>query len=471
MAEGSGTYARAPLLSGLSQYDVDFVLPRIGIDLPLGIDPFLLYKSRDSALRSLHTLIVDTFNKGVAEVQRGATDEARRRLNFPEVPEIGLGYSRGSKRGSGVGTVLTGLLLETIANSPQLQERGVRHIEEMQLLSAGIGADRVSDIAANVLKEFLVEYTQRQCRIWDIPLVAGVPLEHVLDAPNETWTDGFYDLPVSPLDGSGILLVPRRIVRRLPWINYEDFVRSDFAAYLKAKRTARLTLPEMGATTPKEQVVGITRSDLAIVERYVRAREAAADQASPDTDFGLDTDLSVCDEAHVLQSRLAALRSGREHAAEYQRLVLEILNFAFSPDLVDGKPEVRTIDGTERRDIVFTNESDHTFWQYVRSEHSGIFVMFESKNTNDVGPAALNQTSTYLGDRLGRLGVIVTRHAATESMRRKAISIWNDSAPNRKAILIWSDEDLRILLDLRCRGRSTARWVQDNYRSFRMSLQ
>jgi len=39
---------RAPLLPHLSPYQVDFVIPKIGIDLPLGIDPFLLFKSRDS---------------------------------------------------------------------------------------------------------------------------------------------------------------------------------------------------------------------------------------------------------------------------------------------------------------------------------------------------------------------------------------------------------------------------------------
>ena len=36
-----------PLLRGISQYEVDFVIPRVGVDLPLGIDPFLLFKSRD----------------------------------------------------------------------------------------------------------------------------------------------------------------------------------------------------------------------------------------------------------------------------------------------------------------------------------------------------------------------------------------------------------------------------------------
>jgi hypothetical protein len=143
-----------------------------------------------------------------------------------------MGYTVGGKRGSGVGTYLAGLIIETLTGSPSLQERGIRHIEEMQLVSAGIGPDRVSDIAANILKSFLVEYTRRQCSIWSIPLKAAVPVEHIYDASTQQWIDSYEDLPVSPVDGSVILLVPRRIVRALPWINYDDFFRTEFKAYL-----------------------------------------------------------------------------------------------------------------------------------------------------------------------------------------------------------------------------------------------
>src|SRR5712691_7891607 len=98
----SSSDARAPLLRGVSQYDVDFVIPRKGIDLPLAIDPFLLFKSRDSEYRALHGSVLDVFNAGIRAVHAEQLDEARRILRFPEVPEIGLGYSSSSRRGSGV---------------------------------------------------------------------------------------------------------------------------------------------------------------------------------------------------------------------------------------------------------------------------------------------------------------------------------------------------------------------------------
>jgi len=97
--------------------------------------------------------------------------------------------------------------------------------------------------------------------------------------------------------------------------------------------------------------------------------------------------------------------------------------------------------------------------------------MFEAKNTNELGLAEINQTATYLGDRIGRLGVIVTRQAPAETVRRKIFSVWNDSAPHRKVILVLCDDQLRELLDLRCQNGSPTKWMQSHYRKFRTSAQ
>ena len=451
---------RAPLLPHLSPHQVDFVIPRIGIDLPLGIDPFLLFKSRDSEYRQLHTLLIATFNAGVAAIREGDTDEAHRLFDFPEVSAIGLGYTQGGKRGSGVGSYLAGLIIDTLEASPALQQRGVRHVEEMQLLSAGIGPDRVSDITANVLKRFLIEYTQRQCRIWNVEMAKNVPVSHIFNHLSKEWEDAFEDLPISPINGAPILFVPRRIVRVLPWINYDDFLRSEFNAYLKARRDQI----KKSSTQAKTDVVTVTRRDISLVERYVKAREAQGGDARPTLDY-IDED--VCRESERLKERLAAIAIGRSDAERYQHLVLEILNFLFNPELIDGQPEVKTIDGTERRDIIFTNDSDESFWEYVRNEY-GIILMFETKNTEELDTDAINQTATYLGVRIGSLGVIVTRRPPKDSIVKKVMTVFNDG---RKVILTLCDDQLRELLDLRCQGGSPTRWMQKHYRNFRVSLQ
>lgn len=453
----------ALLIDGVSQYEVDFVIPRVGVDLPLGIDPFLLFKSRDIELQRLHELVLTHFASGLSAIRSGRIDQASHLLQFPEAPEIGLGYTKKGKRGSGVGAFLTELILETLRNSPAMLERGVRHIEELQLVSVGIGPDRVSDMAANIIKSFLIDYTQKQCAIWSLPLRSGVPVQHVYDPSSGDWGDGYFDLPVSPQDGSPILFVPRRIVRSLPWINYDDFVKLEFAAYLRAK-----SVQTRSPGISKHDVIAVSRKEVERVDKYIRLKEETAIEAQPTGITGEED--GVATEATALKSRLANIMIGTAAASTFQMTVIEVLNFLFNPQLIDGVPEVRTIDGTERRDIIFTNDSDQTFWSYVRNEHSALVLMFEAKNTQEIGPAALNQVATYLGDRLGRLGFIVTRNPPGEAAQRKAFAIYNDSSP-RKVILFLSDDDLNLMLDMKASGKEPMRHVQTLYRNFRTSVQ
>jgi hypothetical protein len=74
---------------------------------------------------------------------------------------------------------------------------------------------------------------------------------------------------------------------------------------------------------------------------------------------------------------------------------------------------------------------------YLRTSHDSLFIMFEVKNVEELTMAALNQSATYLGDRIGRLGYVVTRNPPGENMLRKQITIFNDSNP-RKVLLISS---------------------------------
>jgi hypothetical protein len=461
------------LLSGISQFDVDFVIPRMGVDILISIDPFLLFKSRDPSLSDIHSSILAVFNKGIEFVKNGHINQAQKLFDFPEVSEIGLGYTKKGTRGSGVGTFLSQLIIETLIDSPALQDRGLKHIEEMQLVSIGIGPDRISDITANLIKEYLIKYTQKQCLLWNIPLVSGMPLNHIFDFDTLTWYDDYFDLPISPFDNSPILLVPRRIVRVLPWINYDDFFKMEFSTYLKAKKVKSDIAAKKSAKTlqkkmGKEQVISLNRTELYRIDQYISTKEKNSEEAQPSSNY-IDTSKMTI-EANELKRKISIINSGREDAEKYQRVVLETLNFLFNPELIDGELEVKTVEGTERRDIIFTNDSDQSFWSYLRSEHSSIFIMFEVKNTEEINNIYLNQVATYLGDRLGRLGFIVTRKKLEEPQEKKAFSIYNDSTP-RKIILTISDSDLCDMLDMKCYGNDPMRHIQSIYRTFRTKVQ
>src|SRR5208337_5186017 len=147
-------------------------------------------------------------------------------------------------------------------------------------------------------------------------------VNHIYNSKTHSWDDSYEDLPTSPFDGSPILLVPRRVVRALPWINYDDFLRTEFSAYLRARRDearrsrsasqTRADVPAGEETRVKSDVVTVTRNDIGLVERYVKSREQQSANAQPTLDY---VDEDACREAEALKERLAAIAPGREGAA------------------------------------------------------------------------------------------------------------------------------------------------------------
>ncbi len=463
-----------PACFGLSftQAEVDFVIPNLAVDLPLCIDPFLLYKSKDEALRHLHRDLLAMFNQGIQYYREGREQDLSNLIDFPEVNEIGFGYSERSVNGSGLGLQLNQLLINTLSASEPLQERGLHHIEELQLVSLGIGADRVSDIAANVLKAFLIDYTQKQANLWKIPLTAGMPVSHFFDFDSWEWSDGYFDLPQNPITGDPIFLVPRRIVRRLPWINYDDFVSNELKMFLRPNPNKRIpSYPGMvrqeKLQLTKQDVVKLTRERLALLDQYINRKEKEGSQAEP----LLELDQALIDSERQIGeefiTRLENLTVGHTTANAYQRLIFEIINYLFEPELTNGEMEVKTYAETERRDIIYTNEAERSFWKFARETYHSPLVMFENKNVEKLELEHINQTASYLGVRLGMLGFITTRNVPGDNIIRKTYAIFNDTPSEpRKMILILSDNDIKSMIHLRQTNKNPATHVQNIYRQF-----
>lgn len=457
--------------------EVDFVVPNLAVDLPLAIDPFLLYKSRDEELRKLHIQLLSLFQQGTQLFCQGDRAGLDQLIDFPEVDEIGLGYSEGTIGGRGLGTRLNHLLADTLAASPMLQERGLRHIEELQLVSIGVGPDRVSDIAGNVLKHYLIEYTQRQSELWGLPLTTGMPVNHFFDFDHWEWSDGYFDLPRNPISGLPLILVPRRIVRLLPWINYEDYVRTDFRMYLKPSKGPRLPrhpgmAKEKVTGLAKKEVIEITRGRLELLDQYVTRKEREYGRAEPA--LGAEA-VSQQEEFQLGESfidRLQSLPSGKQAAGQYQRLVWEILNYLFQPELTDGRMEEETHLGTERRDIIYANEAERSFLKYVRDTYLSLFLLFEIKNVAEVELEHINQVAAYLGTNLGMLGFIITRHRPGENIVRKTYAVYNNTpSMPRKTIVILTDDDLTAMIRIKQEAQTPVSWLQDLYRQFRIRVQ
>ncbi len=463
------------------QEDVDFVIPDVDDDRRLGIDPFLLYRDSRPDFREAHGLLVCYFREVLESIKGGDLLRAQQLLICPEPQEIGLGYSLHGTKGSDIGPELAREIVQTFSISPALLARGLRHVEELQLISPGVGPDRISDMTANVLKLFLVSYTQEQCGAWNIPVAKAVPLSHYFDFESMSWRDGYFDLPLNPSTGGPLLLVPRRILRILPWINYDDYLGEYKRVFLRpVTRRGSLKLKPRAGTAkkpekeapppPKPQICQVTVQNTAALDSYVDRKEREAQKAEPTELAPFKDQALVKEHAERLISELAAVNPGKEDAYEYQDVVHRILTFCLHPHLVDGKPQERTYGGTLIRDLIFTNEGTRNFWRYLMTEHAGLLIVFELKNKEDITPGDIDQIGTYLGDTMGRLGVLVSRqNRGTTSLNRRR-AIFNKES-SRKIILHFTDADLLELLKLRGASADTTDYVQQMYRRFMVSIE
>jgi hypothetical protein len=202
-------------------------------DLPLFTDPFLLFDSEEQRYNNLHEDIVRyvKFLRDVSidsSISKGLLDHWFR---FPEVSQNWLGFSRSGNRGSGLGAefasalhrnlhrVFTNFGLETITRGS--------HLEKLCLVGGGVGRDHLSDFTTNLIKQFLLEYTEtfaRQHIREEFRRIFAVDKVR-FDYSNRRWQRGQYELP--HFSGDYVLLTPKEILTKdNAWINRGDLLNN-----------------------------------------------------------------------------------------------------------------------------------------------------------------------------------------------------------------------------------------------------
>lgn len=131
-------------------------------DVPLFVDPMLIFNSSKPEYQRLHAEIIRYFAFLYTKAQQGLTPkEVRAWFNFSEVPNNWLGYSLVGNKGSALGKKYADFLYKNIAFA--VETRGISqsiHIEKIMLLYDGSGKDKISDLTVNLIKGYLCEYTE-----------------------------------------------------------------------------------------------------------------------------------------------------------------------------------------------------------------------------------------------------------------------------------------------------------------------
>lgn len=209
-------------------------------DLPLFIDPFLLFGSKKAEYKLLHDRIVNylTFLKSKSEIGITEFSQIKSWYLFPEVKQNWFGYSKVGNGGSGLGRQFGESFSSTmhIVFDDLGKERITQssHLEKAALFEIGVGKDNISDFTTNLIKEYLLEFTEKfALDNIDKKQIKKVKVDKVyFDYELERWMPKEYDLPF--LFGDYVLLTPRDILTKDDnWINSND-LRGDFTRICNA---------------------------------------------------------------------------------------------------------------------------------------------------------------------------------------------------------------------------------------------
>ena len=199
-------------------FEADGVLnPTLNMDTDLFISPLLLANSSSQEMRNGRKRYEEHFRKVLnlldhsTKVGDAAWRGASKLLHFPEVVGIGLGYSATSTSGSGSGDEITGRLMRTAKDIIDLGMKDNDLFVLLSLLEEGFGADRISDMTANIIMPDIIEYTLNFLEPHNIKM-HEVPTASSSGEINE-------NLPINPFSKKPILLLPKDILRKLPVAN------------------------------------------------------------------------------------------------------------------------------------------------------------------------------------------------------------------------------------------------------------
>jgi len=203
-------------------------------DLPLFIDPFLIFCNEETECQEMHDEIIKylIYLRDRAAVEEFPSDGVLKYYYcFPEVKQNYLGFCKKGNSGSGLGLdfgrALHSGLTEVFKNfGEEIVSKG-KHIEKVCLLKEGIGRDNISDFITNLIKPYLLKYTEEfaksylsstYCKIFKVDKVS-------FDYDRGVWLPKEYYLPA--FNNDYVLLTPANLlVRDEIWINRTDMLNN-----------------------------------------------------------------------------------------------------------------------------------------------------------------------------------------------------------------------------------------------------
>ena len=432
-----------------SQNELDFVDIDINKDKPLFIDPYRISKLSGPFIDEANSIINSFFSYLIELLKAGDYFKAKSIfINLGEVNETCLGYSKKKPRGNGIGPKKAADFFEAIKYSRAVSLGVIESLEDIKVFVEGVDADRISDMTTNIIRKLLIEYTQNQCKIFNIPLTSGIASGMYWDVMSRSWKQEYTDMLV--IKGKRYLLVPKIIVTYGDRITANDYYNQYVLNFMQSENIRNRTeLVQYRKGEKNKGMPFVTKKDIHIkqnsqdiIKSNLKDWLAGFTNAHPRVfkDFKnesfskmkkIDYDEDRKEISKFLIEKLKTIKPGNDQASEYHITMLCILEFVFFPNISNPIKEVEINEGRKRIDIVYNNTSKDGFFYDLYDKHNIIsnFVMAECKNYSvDVKNPELDQLLGRFSKHRGKFGLSLSRICKDkETLYKRCNDILKDS--------------------------------------------
>ncbi|MES1981120.1 MAG: hypothetical protein V4443_01470 [Pseudomonadota bacterium] len=414
-----------------TQAELDFVDIDPDYDVGLYIDSQLIGASSHVFADRCHNTISNFFSFFLELIQEEEKEQAKELFSYLSEPnETCLGSSRGTPAGRGIGNEQASDIFDSVMESRAIETGVLDHLEDFRIFVRGIGPDKVSDMTTNIIRKNLIEYTQSQCMLHDIPTTPEVATNPWWNAESRRWERTHETMLV--INDRPILLVPKSLVSRGAFYAMGQYHRHWVLNFVKREHLVsngphvRRRRPKKGeslgqayvtkedmttyvAPRNKDCVAEFTQQHPAVFRDF---KEYCKNKARPLTNTEINSTVDLYALCQFLADKLVETPTGNDYATNYHHLIVGILELIFYPNLTRPQKEREINEGRKRIDIVFDNsaKSGQFFNLHQIRQITSPYIMVECKNYGkDVANPELDQLAGRFSANRGRFGMLLCR--------------------------------------------------------------
>lgn len=458
---------------GRTQPTLDFVDVDITGDTPVFIDPRALRLLPSKWGDECISLIQSFFRAVLVAIHDSKHAEAQRLLRTLREPnETHLGLSKGKSRGRGLGRESAYDLWNALSKSEAVKSGLLEDLEDTILMVEGISSDIISDITTNIIRNPLIEYTQKMASYYGIPLVNDINSGALWNPLTKKWFIEYAQLPKTRY--GKLLLVPKVIVRRRMDYDIDEYynhyilehlreselsANSDLVELLKNgnRRVTKKDLKERYGSG-KSVIVEITRKNPQILDSYRSDKRHTHQPPLNHFEIALSDGTEPPDWDKLLKA-VFDVPKGKEHFSKYEKAIESLLTALFYPSLTNPQVQFEIHEGRKRIDITYTNVATSGFFFWLGKHYSASHVFVECKNYfSEVGNPELDQLAGRFSPSRGQFGLLVCRKFADKNLFTKRCV--DTAKDNRGFIVSLDDNDITEIVKER---KKELREPQFNY--------